>query len=155
MEESYTVIDGTSEFSQGNGRFVIDSTMEDYLKTTSGWAIFLAVLGFISAGLMIIGGFFAGAIFSMVSNARAIPFNSFTISSIYIFFGLLLFFPALYMMRFANKTRDALATGSQDLIRDAFMNLKSYYKFTGIMVAALMGVYLLVIIGAIGLGSIS
>jgi hypothetical protein len=122
----------------------------DFLKETAKWVNFLAIMGFIGIGLMVISAFFMGAIFSSLPNSGDIPFNAGPImTGVYLLFAALYFFPVLYMYRFADKMKIALARKDEDVLTDAFINLKAHYKFIGILTIVMLSLYALLFLLAL------
>ena len=85
-----------------------------YLKETAKWARFMAILGFIGIGFMVLGGLimmsFGSAMGSIQSDANAVGFNQqvnpispFWMALIYLVFAVLYYFPVNYLYRFAKK----------------------------------------------------
>lgn len=113
-----------------------------FLKETAKWANFLAIMGFIGIGFIVILAFFMGAIFSSLPNANSMPFNAGPIMTVvYLLIGVLYFFPVLYLYRFANKMKNALASNNENMLSEALMNLKSHYKFIGILTIIMLSFY--------------
>jgi len=119
------------------------------LRTIGKWAKFLAIMGFILIGFMLLAGIFIGGILSRVPNAMATGMPTGVFTLIYFGLGALYFFPVLYLYRFANYIEKALAFNSPQQLTQAFSNLKSHYKFIGIVVIAMIAFYVLMFFGAI------
>lgn len=123
------------------------------LKTAATWAKFLAILGFIGIGLMVLFGLFFSSVMGMMlgsggSNAfGGLPLGVF--SFIYISFALLYFFPVLYLYRFADKMIVALRNENNEVLGESLSYLGSHYKFIGILAAIMIGLYALVIVFSI------
>ena len=62
---------------------------------------------------------------------------------IYVLIGLLYFFPVFYLFKFSSKVRTALATKNTQELDAAFENLKSHYKFIGILMIITLSIYVL------------
>ncbi|HLA58377.1 MAG TPA: DUF5362 family protein [Puia sp.] len=133
----------------------IDQPSINYLSETARWGRFLAIIGFIGCGLMVIVGlFFTSLITSMMSglgdsgmsSALNVFFSFFIIVS-----SLIMFFPSLYLFNFSSKMRKALNNNDQPTLTESFKNLKSLYKFLGILVIVYLSFYTLALIfGIIG-----
>ncbi|PSR54282.1 hypothetical protein AHMF7605_12500 [Adhaeribacter arboris] len=135
----------------------VTAQMRNYLLLTAKWTRFLAIVGFVFIGLMVIGAFTFGAIMrSMMANfpgaPTSIPGGSSVIMTIYLlFFAVLYFFPTLYLYQFSTKTKAALLYGEEVNLAYAFSRLKSFFKFWGIFLLVILAIYALVFIGyAIG-----
>jgi hypothetical protein len=117
------------------------------LLTTAGkWGRFLAILGFIGCGLMLLGGII------FLGVAPRIPGMGSEASIIIIFYivgAVLYFLPTLYLFRFSSAALDTGRTGNPEDLYNAALNIKKLLKFTGIMVIVIIGLYILAIIGAI------
>lgn len=138
----------------------VDVQSSAYLAETSKWAKFLAILGFIFCGLIILVAIFAGSILSsMVSRygGDTMPgFGGAFISIIYILVALLYFFPCLYLFRFATKMQVALKNNDQEILVGSFKNLKSCFRFVGILTIVVLSLYVLFLIFVIiGLATVS
>jgi len=136
----------------------IDHNGSAFLKEAAKWAKFLAILGFIFCGLYVCFALFAGSImaaFSRIPGANAgLGIGGTFISIIYIAVALLYFFPCLYLYNFAVKIAAALRENNQEQLNLSFKNLKSCYRFLGILAIIGLGFALLgVIIALISLGS--
>ena len=141
----------------------IDTGNTPYLAETAKWAKFLAIMGFIFCGLMIIVGLFAGTIFTAYFNQASslgtdgglgtLGAGVFTV--IYILIALIYFIPCLYLFNFASKMQAALRTNDQVNLNASFRNLKACFKFWGILLIICLCFYAIILITAImgsGLG---
>ena len=128
----------------------------NYLSEAAKWAKFIAILGFIFCGFMVLGALFAGAMISTAMSdafggGSAIGGGAFTI--IYLALAALYFFPCLYLFRFASKVQVSIRNNDQEVLTNSLQNLKSYFKFLGILFIIIISLYILVIIGAIIAGA--
>jgi hypothetical protein len=114
-----------------------------YLNETRKWTIFLSVLGFIFLGLMVIMAIFAGTIFSSMSGGMAPAGTGIFLSFMYVAIAALYFFPIFYLYKFSTLSKRAIYGESTDDLTLAFKNLKSHYKFMGILTIVLLSIYLL------------
>jgi uncharacterized membrane protein len=64
----------------------------------------------------------------------------------YIGIAVLYLFPVTYLYRFSNRMRAGLLAIDQNLVTNAFGNLKSLFKFMGIMTIVILVIYLLFIL---------
>lgn len=128
----------------------VSAQSENFLLYASKWANFLAILGFIGLGLMVLGGLIVMVVGSSVAGIGGAPQLG-MLGIIYVVMAALYFFPTLYLYKFGIKIKNALATTSQDDLDLGFENLKSFFKFIGIFTIIMIGLYVLAII--IGLGT--
>lgn len=140
---------------QNGENLVIDWRSKEFLKETAKWAKFLAILGFIGIGLMVLGSLvmlFAPS--SLMSNGD-FPFGGkIFMMLLYLAFAVLYYFPISYLYQFSENTKKAIENNDNNAIRDAFEFLKSHYKFIGILTIILLSFYAIIIfIGLIGAGA--
>ncbi len=134
---------------------VIDWRSKEFLKETAKWTKFLAILGFVGIGLMVLGSLvmlFAPS--SLMSNGD-FPFGGkIFMMLLYLAFAVLYYFPISYLYQFSENTKKAIENNDNNAIRDAFEFLKSHYKFMGILTIILLSFYAIIIfIGIIGAGA--
>ncbi len=142
--ENETIIDAGTSYP--NSQLTVTPQASGYLHETSRWSKFLAILGFCFIGLMVLGGLFAGTLFATLGDTMPYPG---LISVIYIAMALLYFFPVFYLFRFSNQIRVALHTKDTRTLEGALENLKSHYKFIGILMIILLSIYILIGGGAL------
>ncbi|WP_268034650.1 DUF5362 family protein [Algoriphagus sp. PAP.12] len=137
----------------------IPDTSLPLLAETGRWGNFLAILGFIGTGLMVLVGLFAGSIFSSLgSEFSNNPFSGgmgIFMGLFYALIGLVYFFPSLYLYRFSDKIKKAIIQRDSDVLASALENQKSLYKFMGVFCIVSIGLYVLIFVfamigGAIG-----
>ncbi|MFP4664309.1 MAG: DUF5362 family protein [Bacteroidales bacterium] len=111
------------------------------LDETRKWTKFFAILGFVGAGLMVV------AAIVMAFSAPGIGmWGSPLISVLYLVLAVLYVYPSLYLFRFSEQTRDALAAADDTLLESALHYLKKSFRFLGIMTIVVIGIYILAII---------
>ena|SRR5688572_23827146 len=154
-------MDQYSEPSSGQNQenslfgFGIDQTSKTHLWEAAKWARFLAIVGFIMCGLLVILGIFAGSFFSSMSNryddygegadAFGTGMRLFMIL-IYLGIAVIYFFPCLFLLRFANLMRNALNTDDQATLNTSFQNLKIMFRYVGIVTIIGISFYILMIL---------
>ena len=134
---------------------IIDWRSKEFLKETAKWAKFLAILGFVGIGFMVLGSLvmlFAPS--SLISNGD-FPFGGkIFMMLLYLAFAVLYYFPISYLYQFSENTKKAIENNDNNAIRNAFEFLKSHYKFMGILTIILLSFYAIIIfIGLIGAGA--
>ena len=135
----------------------VDHNVSAYLGETARWAKFMAILGFIFCALFVLIALFAGTFIAaslgrMGGGAAGTGYLGGMVSFIYIAFGLLYFFPCLYLYNFASKMQVALRNNDQNQLTQSFRNLKSCYRFVGILMIICLSLWALALIlgGIIG-----
>ncbi len=132
---------------------VISSISQSTLLSSAKWAKFLAIVGFIFIAIMVLGGLFAQTLMSSYSGSASTAYSGDLIKYmgiVYVVFAIILFFPCLYLFKFSNKMQEAVRTSSQESVDTAFINLKSMFKFYGIITIIILVVYALAFIAGMG-----
>ena len=131
----------------------IDQQSIAYMSETARWAKFLSIVGFVMCGLMVIFALLFGSIMSSFSRlggsdvySSSVNFGSTFFSLFYIVLAILCFFPCLYLFNFSTKMQTALRNNDQANLNLSFGNLKSCFKFVGILTIVILSFYLLGII---------
>lgn len=124
-----------------NRELVLLPETEVLLDETRKWAKFLAVLGFIFCGLMIL----MGILFSVFMNSFS-PEASGIVSPILmaLFYGvlaLIYFFPCLYLYRFSERARQAIATKDSNILLGSFDSLRDCFRYLGVVSIVVLALY--------------
>ena len=128
---------------------------QSYLTETAKWGKFLAIMGFILCGFMIVVAFFIPVFltqlppyYTMTSEFSSVMKVGMTI--VYLLLALLFFFPCFYLYKFSVKMQAAIKGVSQENFDESLMNLKSMFKFYAIFTIIILSFYALAfIIGVI------
>lgn len=133
------------------GELSISPTGRQNLEIAAGWGNFLAILAFILVGLMVIIALLMGSMLTSLGAmaGEELPFPPAIFSVFYLIIAAVYFFPALYLFRFASRMKLALRNNSQIDLESSFANLKSLYKFLGIIAIISLVLYAVVILGAV------
>lgn len=134
----------------------LDQPSTAYLGEAAKWAKFLAIIGFVFCGLMIVMALFAGSIMgtmmTSMGGSSASMFGSGFITVIYLLLTAIYFFPCLYLYRFASQMQTALHNNEQGRLQASFKNLKACFRFMGILFIVLICMYVLMIMGVMVAG---
>jgi hypothetical protein len=128
---------------------IIDLPIRTFLAETSRWGKFIAILGFISSGLIALIAVFLMITPSIGLTARFTASFGWIIGPVYLLMALLYFFPSRYLYIFSSNINTALFSNDQDALSTGFENLKSNFKFWGILLIVMIGFYVLAIVGSI------
>lgn len=131
----------------------IDQQVSSYLSETAKWGKFLAIMGFIGCGILVLVGIFAGSLMASLSSIEGAAIGTSFLMVIYILLALLYFFPCLYLFNFASKMQKAIRSNDQIQLTESFKNLKSCYKFMGILMIVILAIYALAFIGGLIMAS--
>lgn len=127
----------------------IDPISQEHLSSAAKWAKFLSIVGFVMIGIFVLIGIFAGSMMAIFGRSiegagSALGSGFFTI--IYLLIAAIYFFPCLYLYRFATRMQAAISSMDQNQLNDAFANLKSCFKFMGILTIVMLAIYALAIV---------
>lgn len=141
----------------------LDPNGKAHLAEAARWAKFIAIVGFIMCGLVVLAGIFFGSIIGSLNNsARYSTYDTYNQGTgafatmatiIYIAIAVLWFFPFLFLSRFAGKMKLALAANDQDALNSSFQNLKIMFRYVGIITIIVLSIYvILFLVMLAGLG---
>lgn len=132
----------------------VDHQGSVYLSEAARWAKFLAIMGFVLCGFMILVAAFAGQIFSnafrTMEEMGNASFNTMSFSIIYLVIAAIWFFPCLYLYRFSTKIQQGIRFNEQGALNQGFLNLKSCFRFIGIFTLIMLGLYAIVFVVILG-----
>jgi hypothetical protein len=122
-----------------------------FLQESAKWSKFMAIIGFIGIGLMVLVSLFMAIGFSAMgaSTMPELPFSMSVFSIIYVLFAAIYFFPVYYLYQYATKTSAALHSKNKQLLTDGLENLKSHHKFLGIFTLIIISLYGFIFVFAI------
>src|SRR3954463_5179965 len=141
----------------------VDQQSIGYLSETARWAKFLSIVGFVVCGFIVIFALFFGSIMSVISkmgsgsdsfSSSTLAIGNYAFSIVYIIIALLYFFPCLYLFNFSSKMQTALRNNDQINLNAALGNLKSCFKFVGILTIVVLSFYLLGTIVVVSVASL-
>jgi len=87
---------------------------------------------------MVVGGFVVSTTMSQFAGGQAA-----VMGVVYVIMSAIYFFPILYLYKFSNDLKGALNGNNGSQLELALGNLKSHYKFIGILTIVMLGIYLL------------
>jgi hypothetical protein len=131
----------------------IDAEAEKFLRETARWGRLLSIVGFVFCAILIIFAVFISSNFGamtvpFLNIAQSGDFGPVLISAIWILSALFLFLPCLYLFNFSAKMKKALTLQDQSALNISLKNLKSCFRFYGVLTLCMVGLYaLLFIIG--------
>lgn len=134
---------------------------QSFYREAGKWARFLSILGFIFIAIYVIWGFvlMAGsaaagsdpALSGMGGVGAMAALGGTVLGVIVIIAAVVMFFPTLYLYRFGSKAKLALDNNNTEYLTNSIENLKSYFKFFGIlMIIYLVFMVIGIIIAVVG-----
>ncbi len=146
---------------QNQNNLTLNDQAVDALRVSGKWCMFLAIVGFIGIGLLLIVAVVMFAVMSAVPNMAmagadtgpGVPaFALFgamkgLLSGLYVVLAIVYFFPVYYLYKYAKGMKMSIEASNSDLLSEALVNLKSHHKFLGIMTIVMISIYILTFIG--------
>jgi hypothetical protein len=132
-----------------NRKIEIDVETLSHLNTTRKWAMFVAIIGFIFLGLVIVMGAIAGTFLTTFSSGEkglGIPESLMFIP--FLLIALICLFPILFLFRFSKHALHAIQTLDKLSFNKAIKNLKYYFAYIGIIIIVIFSFYIIVLIVA-------
>lgn len=135
--------------------------MESNWRITSKWAMFFAVLGFIFAGLYLLGAIAIIPMFRMMASMGVMPqpiadmIGSFSwlFVLLYLLGIAVMFFLAYFHLKFSNSINRAINFTDQNAFEVAWRNLRNYFRLNGILIIAGIVLYIVMIIVVVSVAS--
>lgn len=126
--------------------------VRDMLGTTAKWAKFMAIIGFIATGFMVL----VGLIMMVVGNSLPTQdvglmkmISGTFLGAIYLAVAAFYFFPSRYLYQYSDKLTLATHTKDETQLVLALDKNKSYFKFIGIATIVGVAFYLLFLIALV------
>jgi hypothetical protein len=132
-----------------NNKIEIERETLSHLDTTRKWAMFLAIIGFIFLGLIIIIGLIAGTFLTAFNSGEkglGIPESLMFVPVLLL--AVMYFFPVLFLFRFSKHTSHAIRNFDKLELHKALKNLKYYFAYIGVMIIIVFSIYIVVLIVA-------
>jgi hypothetical protein len=112
-------------------QLTVTPALRGNLRVAGNWARIVAIIGWISAVVAIVVKFDKGEFISALLTAGiAFVFN-------------------MFLFQFSKRINNALETGDQWQLAEAFLNLKIYYKIIGWILIVVLALVVLAFIGII------
>jgi hypothetical protein len=132
-----------------NRKIEIEQETLKHLNTTRKWAMFLAIIGFIILGLIVIIGLIAGTFLTAFNSGGkdlGIPESLMFVPILLL--AVIYFFPVLFLFRFSKHTSHAVQTLDKLEFHKAIKNLKSCFVYIGVLIIIILSLYIVVLIVA-------
>jgi hypothetical protein len=132
-----------------NRKIEIEHETLKHLNTTRKWAMFLAIIGFIILGLIVIIGLIAGTFLTAFNSGGkdlGIPESLMFIPILLL--AVIYFFPVLFLFRFSKHTSHAVQTLDKMEFHKAIKNLKSCFVYIGVLTIIILSLYIVILIVA-------
>jgi hypothetical protein len=128
------------------GPTVINEEIKSYLLETAKWGKFMAIVGYVGMGLMVLLAIVTMVGLSSISSIAGTGFPLGMMGFVYIVFAVLYYFPVTFLYRFSVQMKEGINSGEESSVISGFQNLKSLFKFMGIMLIVILSIYALVLL---------
>ncbi len=130
----------------------LDEQSKAYLLETTRWTKFLAIMGFIFIGLLIIVALaflVAGSALSAYSSSGLALLGATGGSIFFLVIIALYVYPVYALWKFSTNMKSGINMANQEQIIEGFRYQKNMYRFMGILMIIVLAFYLLGIISSI------
>jgi len=136
----------------------VTEDIRSFIYESSKWTKFLAIVGFVFTGLMIMLSLSVSAIISSMNSmvgAQNNPYAAMGTGFLTVFLlimAAIYFYPSFILFKFSTSAKQAVLYGDQESLSVAMNKMKSFFKFWGILLIVILGFYGLAILSAIVAG---
>ncbi len=124
-----------------NREIVLSPQAGVLLDETRKWAKFLAILGFIFCGLMILLGGVSSMFFDSFSPESAGVIPPILLFIFYAIMALIYFFPCLYLYRFAQRAKESMISKNSEILTGSFDSLRDCFRYLGVVSIVVLALY--------------
>jgi hypothetical protein len=120
-----------------------------FLVKAAKWGKFMAILGFIVTGLLLVSGVLMSFVFNAVQDEMVplnMPFPPIVLSVIYILIAGVYIIPVIFLNSFCNNVLKAANFCSTEHLTKSLKNLKNLFVFIGVSTVIILAVYLIALI---------
>lgn len=110
----------------------------ELFRQTRPWTLFLAILGFIGSGLMVLGGVGMGIVAAFTHQ-----FQPALLGVGYLIFALLAVFPSLALYRYATRIKELGRLRREVELEGAIDAQRAVWKLYGILTIVAIGLYII------------
>ncbi len=127
--------------------------VKELLNETRKWTRFLGIVGYVGCALLVLFGLAFMAFMDEMGSAfgeRGLP--TILLGIIYFVMAAVYYFPSDYLYKSSQYFKAALHQSDEQALINALEKQKSFYRYFGILVAILLGIYALIFLGGIAAG---
>lgn len=132
-------------------KLIVTEEMRSYIYDITKWAKFLSIVGYAVAILLVLGSFQIGSLLNSNPGALAslgplAKGGSTVISIMYLLIALFYFYPSMLLSRISARGKQAVLFGDQDNLNSTVLQMKSLFKFWGIITLVIIVAYVLLVV---------
>lgn len=139
----------------------VSQAVVDQLARTRGWALFFAVLLWLGAGGMAIGGIvmlclplIGGAIEGGIPGLGEVGILM-GMGVLYLILAIAYIFPALKLTKFASKISNLVDSPNEPILVEILNEQRAFWKFVGILTIVGIVLYFVIVIAAIAIPAVA
>lgn len=129
--------------NQPNNKLSLTEVSKSFLVETVKWTNFLAIMGFVMIGIMVIFAFIISVSASAIPGFAEAGISGGFFGFIYLIFAGIYYIPISYLFKFSKNLKSAFADNDEMALEKGFEYLKSHYKFMGVLTLIMLGFYAL------------
>lgn len=145
MTDDYGTIDG----GMATSGIQLTATDLSNLRTAGKWGRFIAIVTLVSIGLMVLVMLFFGGTLLATASPEMAGLGAVGTTMILLIYGAmfaLYIYPTVMLYKFSTNVIRAADSGNAVAASDAFASLKRMFKFMGILIAIVLGLYALMFV---------
>lgn len=131
-------------------KLIITEDIRSYLYDMAKWANFLAIVGFVITGLMVLTSFTIGPAMStdakLAAAMAASGVRPMGITICCLVFAFAIFYPSLLLFKYATRAKVGVLYGEQASLDEAFSKIKSLFKYWGIITLVGIALYVMLVV---------
>ena len=125
----------------------IDQEDLKQLNKTRKWTMFIAIIGFIFLGLVIVIGGIAGTFLSLFNSGdQGLSVSLVLAIILVVVFFCVCLFPGLFLLRFSKQIRKVVKNHDKKELSIALRNLKYFFVYLGVLIIIILSLYLISVI---------
>lgn len=123
--------------------------INSYLLEAAKWGQFLAIVGYVAMGLLVIVAIVMSFALSAISQFAGSGFPMVLVGLVYVLLAVIYYFPVTYLYKFSVQMKQAILMQNEALLASGFKNLKSLFKFLGVLTIVMLSLYGLALLIAV------
>jgi hypothetical protein len=126
--------------------------MVTHLRETRPWVFFLSIAGFVGSGLMAILALCLPILFAVADDEEIGLVGGFAIAFLYLLMAAVYFYLSFLLLRYSRAIRDLVDKRAAGAMEAALEWQKRFWRFTGIVMLAVICLYALGFLSLIVIG---
>ena len=121
----------------------VDLNLKLKMESLRKWALFIAIMGFIGVGFMLLFALIFVFVGSAMPMPQEAPFAGGMIGFMYLVLAILYFFPVYFLYKFADNLEHCLKGRDANRFFTSMDFLRRHYKFIGIIIIISLAFFVL------------